>query len=69
MESLRICVFAVLSVLQAGTGEAVRTERGWDLCPVSARCTVDFDMSLFSWVTSLFHCPCPFNRTLWHQEL
>lgn len=25
--------------------------------------------SLFSCVTSLLHCPCPFSRTSWHQDL
>lgn len=32
-------VFAVLSLLQAGSGEAVRTARGWGLSPVCAQCT------------------------------
>lgn len=36
-------VFAVLSLLQAGSGGAVRTPRGWGLSPVCAQCTVDFD--------------------------
>lgn len=34
------CIYLAESVV----GEAVRTKCGWDLCPVGAQCTMDFDV-------------------------
>lgn len=49
--------------------EAVRTKCEWGLCPISAQCTVDFDMVTLQVSHLSAPSSCPFRRILWHQDL
>ena len=69
-ENLPESMFAVLSLLQAGTGKDC-VEPSMDRACVQSVLYASWILmwSLLGWVISLLLCPCPFSGTLSHQDV